>query len=140
MKRLHVLLGAALLAPFAWTGAAEAQSTITAAEVEALGFAVPPENVMIVVISHTGSYDRPVSCLILRDDEGKKMELGDLEAGESKPYGVDAVDGLVGRVFVKCAEHAESRIYTSDIFQSVGRTVVNFSTGSKMVTTRRIVP
>lgn len=140
MKRVQVLLAAALLASFAWTGTAEAQSTITEAEVEALGFAVPPDNVMVVVIEHTASNDRPVTCIIYRDDEGKKMELGALQPGEMKPYGVDAEEGLVGAVFVECAEHAESRVYTSNNFRSHGRTIVHFSTGSKFVNTRRIVP
>ncbi len=94
---------------------------------------------MLVVISHTGSYQYGVRCEIHRAFGGVKQELGEIEAGEDKVFGVDTNE-MNGRLWVQCHEEAEGRIYSSNDFQSVGHTLVHFSTGSKFVVTQKIVP
>ena len=64
---------------------------------------MPPENVMAVVIKHTGS-NRDAFCQIHNATRGKRADVGEVEA------------------------------------RSVGRTLVEFSTGSRFVITRKIVP
>ncbi len=141
MKRLYFTAVAALLVATAWTGdvSAQPQGDITPAELARHGYTVPPEHVMLVVISHTGNYQYSVTCVINRAFGGVKQELGEIKAGEAEVFGVDTNE-MNGKLWVGCQEEAQGRVYSSNDFQSVGHTLVHFSTGSKFVITQKIVP
>ena len=139
MRKLSFGAVAALLLATAWTSGVSAQdtNTVTEAELNRHGFAMPPANVMLVVISHTGSqFD--VTCALHDSGAGLQQDLGTLKNGETKAFGVN-VQQLTGQFWAQCNE-SEGRRFSSNNIHSVGHTVVHFSTGSKFVITQRIVP
>jgi len=141
MRRLALSAAAVVLAATASTGdvSAQPQSAVTADELARHGYNMPAENVMLVLIAHTASHDRPVTCVIHAEDSGLKMEVGEIQPGETKVSGVNAQE-MSGRLWIQCMTQAQGRTYSSNNFSSVGRTVAHFGTGAKFVITQNIVP
>jgi len=140
MKRLSLAALAALLVAMASTASVSAQQSneVTAKELTRHGFNMPAENVMLVVISHTGS-TWAVDCVIHDDAAGLKENVGEVKPGDTKVAGVNAQQ-MTGKVWVQCIEQSEGRSFSSNDFSSVGRTLVHFTTGAKFLITQKIVP
>ena len=142
MRRLCLSAVAALVAATVWTAGVSAQERgpITAEELARHGYNVPPPNVMMVVIHHTGSYQYAVHCVIHSASENLKQELKDtIEPGGEAVVGV-STEQMGGKLWVQCFEEAEGRSYASNNFSSAGRTIVFFNTGSKFIVQQNIVP
>ena len=142
MRRLLLTAVTALLAATVWTAGASAQQggDITAEELARYGYNVPPPNVMMVVINHTGSHQYAVNCVIHAASANLKQELKEkIEPGDEAVVGVN-VEQMVGKLWVQCHEEAEGRSYASNNFSSAGRTILFFNTGSKFIIQQKIVP
>ena len=144
MKRLSYLGLVGLLGVASFSSELNAQQAdeigdeITAAELAQLGWAMPPENVMVIVIKHTGS-NRDAFCQIHNETRGKRADAGDVEPGKNLLAAIET-NVMPGTIWIQCIEEGDGRRFTSDNIRSVGRTLVEFSTGSKFVITRKIVP
>ncbi|MDX1393611.1 MAG: hypothetical protein R3195_04445 [Gemmatimonadota bacterium] len=140
MRYLRLAVAASALALTLPYGEVAAQqgNDITESELARHGYAMPPETEMVILIANTGT-TLEASCQIHDGTAGRRADLGSVEGGGQLLSAVD-VRQMPGPVWIQCIEAGDGKRFTSNNIQSVGRTLVHFSTGTHFVVTQKIVP